>query len=315
MRTDALSYASRSFPPFNHRALSFNDGFPGADGPIPFPWNYTSGIWAIVSEKAVCTPGLSAELASTIGFAADQDWTKGTGWAIAAGVATHIATGAGNLTQAVGVIGGWYRIGYDITSISASSLNALFGDNAQLGKAYTGLQSNILSFGRAITSTALGIRAGAATVASVDNATIKRLTLADLFCTVPNQRVSANISAATTIVADSFAGVVGWLDSYTVPANFIVCYHNGTNLIVDKCVGGVYTNLVNAAAAYSAGATIILKGNRSGSDLLVTAFYNGNQVGTEQTVSDAGIVSNTRHGMFSVYSGNTLDSFSVAAFS
>jgi len=36
-------------------------------------------------------------------------------------------------------------------------------------------------------------------------------------------------------------------------------------------------------------------------------------IGSEQTVSDAGIISNTKHGLFSTYSGNTFDNFTLWA--
>ena len=44
----------------------------------------------------------------------------------------------------------------------------------------------------------------------------------------------------------------------------------------------------------------------------VSAYYNGTQVGTTQTVSDAGIVSNTRHGLFSTYAANTFAGYTAA---
>ena len=42
----------------------------------------------------------------------------------------------------------------------------------------------------------------------------------------------------------------------------------------------------------------------------VTLFYNNAKIGATQTVSDAGITSNTIHGIFDTY-GNSIDNFQV----
>ena len=50
---------------------------------------------------------------------------------------------------------------------------------------------------------------------------------------------------------------------------------------------------------------------RSGGNLLVDVTYNGAAVGTQQTITDAGIIDNTYHGCFSTYEGNTFSHFDV----
>ena len=42
-------------------------------------------------------------------------------------------------------------------------------------------------------------------------------------------------------------------------------------------------------------------------------YYNNALVGSEQTISDAGIIDNTIHGLFSTYSGNSFDNFTLWA--
>lgn len=50
-------------------------------------------------------PKTGPELVVNGGFDADTDWTKGTGWTIAAGVASFTATGsASNLSQNIGLV-------------------------------------------------------------------------------------------------------------------------------------------------------------------------------------------------------------------
>jgi hypothetical protein len=38
-------------------------------------------------------------------------------------------------------------------------------------------------------------------------------------------------------------------------------------------------------------------------------FYNNVAIGSAGTISDSAIINNTLHGLFSTYSGNTLDNF------
>ena len=74
-----------------------------------------------------------------------------------------------------------------------------------------------------------------------------------------------------------------------------------------RCVAGVYTDIISASVTYAAGATLrVIKDGTS-----YSLYYNNIQVGTTQTISDAGIVDNTIHGLFSTYSGNTLDNLVI----
>lgn len=102
---------------------------------------------------------------------------------------------------------------------------------------------------------------------------------------------------------------MGRLDSSTSPANFIIAYLDGAgNVKVDKCVGGTYTNIISGAVTY--GSTKVLRLVCSGTSVAV--YYDGTQVGSTVTVSDAGIVPNTRHGLFSTYTANTFAGYVAA---
>ena len=142
----------------------------------------------------------------------------------------------------------------------------------------------------------------AADVAYFDKYCIFPLTLNTLFLTASLS--TANVYAQTDLVvtAGTQAGLVIALDSAASPANFMVAYHDGTNCVLDKNVAGTYTNVVSAAAAYSANAPIVVTKDGTA----VRLYYNNALVGSG-TVSDAGIVDNTIHGLFSTYSGNTID--------
>jgi len=283
--------------------------FTQADGALA-GFEYTNSAWTVASNKALSTPTLGAELFLNGTFAADTNWTKGTGWTIGSGVATHAAGTAATISQNIATANKWYRLEWDAT-ITASTFCALYGNAVNLGKTISTTGTGLVS-ARHTLLTGLGYRALTTTSAgSIDNASAKEITISDMMATISGLKNSANISASVTIGQDTPAGVVGWLDSYTSPANYIVCFHNGENLTLLKVVAGAITQLINTAATYVAGAAITLKGTRSGSNLLLNAFYNGAQVGTQQTVSDAGIVSNTRHGIFSSTSLNTFSNFTV----
>lgn len=62
--------------------------------------------------------GLGPELVVNGSFATDTAWTKGTGWTIAAGVASAVATGASALSQVIAALvpGRTYRVTYSITA-------------------------------------------------------------------------------------------------------------------------------------------------------------------------------------------------------
>lgn len=73
-------------------------------------------------------PG-SASIITNGTFASDTIWSKGTGWTIAAGVATKAAGVASNLTEAVTIEERRsYRVTYTITAYTAGSVYAAFLD-------------------------------------------------------------------------------------------------------------------------------------------------------------------------------------------
>lgn len=140
-----------------------------------------------------------------------------------------------------------------------------------------------------------------------DDLTLAPLTLSDLISGADYGYSDVLVNADLAVTADTHAGVVACLDSLGTPANFLLAHHNGTNATLLKCVAGTYTSLISAAATYVANAPIrIIKDGTT-----VTLFYNSVAVGTPQTVSDAGIISNTIHGIFSTFVDNRADNFEV----
>lgn len=119
---------------------------------------------------------LGAELVTNGRFAADTDWTKGTGWSIAAGIATKAAGTAALLSQPIALQAGrTYFIVYNITRTAGTLTAQLTGGTTLLGASRnaTGSYVEILT---ANTNTTLSFSADAAFAGTVFNATVKEVT-------------------------------------------------------------------------------------------------------------------------------------------
>lgn len=162
----------------------------------------------------------------------------------------------------------------------------------------------------------LRVESGVQTSFSVTGFTVKEVTLDEITATddlgINEGIFDANLTIPTT--NDGFAGIIAHLDDETTPANYIEAIYNRVTgkAELNKYVASSRTSLINVTATYAADAQLRLIAYRSGADLLLRLYYNGALIGTEQTVSDAGIVDNTRHGIISVDSSNTISLFNVA---
>jgi len=96
------------------------------------------------------------------------------------------------------------------------------------------------------------------------------------------------------------------MDDASNPANFLLAYHDGTNVRLEKCIAGVYTSLISAAAAYSAAATlrIVAVPIAGGTNYSVALYYNNVQIGTTQTVDNAAAAYGTNAAGFSTSGSN-----------
>ena len=285
--------------------VTFTDSFDRADGDLANGWEYTAGKWTIASGAALGTPAEGSNLFVNGGFDADTNWIKEADWTIGSGVATKAAGAATRLIrEVVAVAKNWYRFDWTITVITAGSLNA---KNISTTNPSRTTAATFIDTGRA-TGTSVGFDGGATTAGSIDNVSIKLLTLADMFCTRDFLSSDIDISVPLTLLSNTQGGLVICLDSKTTPANFIIAYQTGNRIVVDKCVAGTYTELIGTSTTYGAGQ--ILRLRKVGTT--VQAYYNGLQISTDKTVSDAGIISNTRHGAFSTHNGNTFASLSAS---
>ncbi len=311
-----------------HRGFTpYSDGF-AIDGPLD-P-RFAGATWSASGGFAINNPTLNAEKSTNPGLEAPYTAGLANGWNLA-GVATlaqestivhggassqKISGGISegiNQTISTFTAGVWYQTGAwvyvsagnaNIFTNNGSEDQGLFADQPSWqhmvcsGRAYNGVRA-VLAYTRTPGS-----------VVYFDDISVKMIVLRDLFATIDTGRSDVNVEVAFTREALSAAhsGLVACLDSTTSPANFLIAYHSSTRLILDKCVSGNYNNLISVVTPYVDGQKIrIVKVGDQ-----VSLFYGGVQVGATQTVADAGLVNNTRHGMFSTYVGNKLSQFSIA---
>jgi hypothetical protein len=150
-----------------------------------------------------------------------------------------------------------------------------------------------------------------------DAVSVKQAILSTLFASINSRLANCNLIAPpiSTFQTVTQAGIVLRLDSPTNPQNFVIAYCDGNGYVkIEKCVNGTYTTLSTVAAAY--GATKYFSAKMNGSSISI--YYGTTNFGTliaTVTVSDATVVNNTRHGLFSTYSGNQFaGTFSVVPY-
>jgi hypothetical protein len=153
----------------------------------------------------------------------------------------------------------------------------------------------------------------------LDSASVRQIASNSVFATINARQSNVNVVAPVIqqYAASTNAGVVLRLDSGINPQNFVLAYlhpNYSTNVIIEKCVNGTYTTLSTVVAAY--GATKYFSAKMNGSSISI--YYGTTDFGTliaTVTVSDASVVNNTRHGLFSTYSGNQFaGTFSVVPY-
>lgn len=283
--------------------LPFSDTFTRANGALGNPW-LGGNSWTIASNVAVNTLTLGSELIVNGAFATDTDWTKGTGWAIAVGVGAHTALGAGNITQAVLTSGLWYKAAYTTTGVGGGAMTSLFGTtvgpvrNTNATFTETGLANG----------TTAGLAGDATLAISIDNVSYKALTLSALINLILCPTTDVTASVPVTLTTGFQGGVALNWDSQSSPANGVIGYTDGTNCLLVKNVAGTWSTVITGAITYGAGK--VVKVSKVGTSY--SLFYNSIAVGTAQTISDAGIISNKNHGVFSTDALASLGTFSLS---
>ena len=135
---------------------------------VTTPTAYENG--KILSVKP--TPGLGNEKIVNGDFATDSDWSKGTGWAISNGKATHTGS-TGNFTQNIGVSGKKVLLTFEVLTIDNGVCNVIDADISTIALASfstIGVKTVTLNF----VGNLIGLRSNS-TNCSIDNVSVKEL--------------------------------------------------------------------------------------------------------------------------------------------
>ena len=285
--------------------LGHAEGIAGGLGAGGDGVTWTGATWSVSGGKAINTPvTLGADAIVNGTFTGDTDWTKGENWAITT-VATATAA-TSDLTAEVAPLTRnlWYKTAVTVGSFAGGTVQLVVGSRANPKHNADG------TFIETQRASVESFKIAAANfTGTVDDVSAKPLTFAELISSVVLSTANVVADVALVITSGYQAGLCLNLDSAASPANFVLAYHDRTSAYLAKCVAGTYTTLIQIAATYSAGARLIVTKD----DTKYRLYYNNVLIGTEQTISDAGIISNTRHGLFSTDASNTLDDFLVYA--
>ena len=312
----------------------FSDAFTRADGAIGSVW--TGATWTIASNAALNTPTVGSEMHTSANAASDPNGNEAnatTGWGITGGTFTSDSSAPQTGTYSLKLssafddrmefyptytLGTWYahKLYAKYSGFQAGSLNGWTNLSTALSnETLTTSWVNYIISGRATATGEAVIRIycpynGVETsAAEVDNYSLKPLTFASLFATLPSVDVASVTAQVLVTVNPNFsqAGHIINLDSISSPANFVLAYLAGDGTAkLDKCVAGVYTNLISGSVTF--GAAKVLKVVKNGNTYQL--WYDGIQVGTDQTIAS---MNGTIHGLFSTSSTPKFDTYQLSA--
>lgn len=297
----------------------FSDDFNRADGALGNGW--TGATWAIASGAAVNTPTTGSELITNGTFDTDiSGWTDISGGTSSvewvndgqpAGGLRLIGGGSINRANAVQAIttipGEFYRFyRYNMSS----SINGLVGttsgaSNVMNTLGLTGDQPTIFLSPQA----ALYVSVNSTFERVVDNISVKPISdlIAYRTLTAGNAYAETAVNYAQTQSVATHGGIVHYVDVNNYVAAYYYCWYE--RIILEKRVGGVRTELANAAATYSAGAKVRL--TRSGTSYAVA--YGGSTLINATAVADAVFATADKWGLFSTNRNASFDGFDWAA--
>jgi hypothetical protein len=313
----------------NNAALGFPRVIREMIGGAPLSSRWYAPTWSVAGGVLLNTPTLGAELfpdpgleggytaglndslsilsgAPTVSQSADVHGGSKAQQAICSAGAIHVGH-----TRTL-TLGAWYVSSIWVKRVGGGMQRSLFydGTNYSLSIVFSGDYSNYVVTQRA-TNTSGSNRFiqtfdATAVTLTLDDVSLREMVMSSAFATINARQSNVNLIAPliSTFTTGTQAGIVLRLDSPSNPTNFVIAYCDGAgNVKIEKCVNGTYTTLSTVAAAY--GATKYFSAKANGSSISI--YYGTTNFGTliaTVTVSDATVVNNTRHGLFSTYSGN-----------
>jgi hypothetical protein len=219
------------------------------------------------------TGSLGPELVTNGNFDTDSDWTKGTGWTISGGEATHAAGTGSALDQAnVVTAGKWYKVTVDATATGGTwSLQFVGGTTTTVGSSLVSGSYTLYGFAGA-SNTTLRIFAGAATDLVIDNVSVKEVTPDSV--TAPDGTSTASTFTADAADATFTQSVTAVAEEYTF--SVYLRRVTGTGDIDIQCGGGTWVtqSITSSWARYTVTQTLTA-GTRTPGIRIVTS---GDQV-------------------------------------
>lgn len=292
-----------------------------ADGPMPSRFSGVS--WTVASGKAINVPALGSELFDPGAGTFDSGtygWIPAGGNTIANDVnclkITYVnnAGGASNRLESGGDIasnmqvGKTYKLTCEVKTNVANStyiyLNSFYIDQPIIMITETDWTTKTFYFSAFHPDQTWLTIGGMATgdIVWIRNMSLKNAS--NPIATLPIAQSDVVVRSNWTIAPGQFGGIILNADKPAdqFPTNSIRLYayrYSVGSLIyleLIKVVNGVPTSVVKTGnVSYAAGRPIEVR--KSGSTL--SLYYNGTQVGSNQTISDATIIDNRYHGLFS----------------
>lgn len=147
----------------------------------------------------------------------------------------------------------------------------------------------------------------------IDDFSVKAISLPSCFRSFRTaDALTTIVKAKVSSISGNMIGVAANVDSSSNPLNFVLALvlveTAVARALLYQCSNGVFTLKQNTVITYAADAQVEIRHTAS---TTYQIWYNGVQVGTDQTISDAAINTNTLYAQFSVYEGNTFSSFEV----
>lgn len=163
--------------------------------------------------------GWDPDIITTGDFSADSDWTKGAGWTIAAGVATHATGNAGTtLTQDSSLVTAIaknteYMVTYTITAYTSGGVAVSVGGTAGTSRTAAGTYTEYITSKKAgedtyASSVVFTADATDDFVGSIDNVVVRKRVTDGVFTLTPLNAVES------TVILDLREGYDGYLDLY-----------------------------------------------------------------------------------------------------
>lgn len=280
-------------------------------------YRWYAPAWAVDGNGyAYANPTLGPELFTNGAFAADANWTKGAGWSIAGGVAVGSSVGAaGLLTQSV--------LGADLTPYVLS-----FDIITQTSGVITGRDSAAFGTGFSTVGPCVATRypsqqgvAGLAGNASAWTGTVDNLS-AKLITQVSHAGVRARNVKQVGIRVHTMSGnhqfqLYGWSSEFPLveAQNCIRITQAGSSVSgsfrprLAKQANAAFTSLVNNTPTTFVQDALLEIRRPSGNTFQM--WYNGVQIGADQTVNDASILSNTIFSFSSLHPATLISEFQI----